>query len=114
MSSPPAFKLLTESLGLSVAKAAVLLGLDHSSAQKYATGERNAPADVIRRCESLWIEIERAAQALRDNPALVPQARVAPWLRKAVLRRIHEINIVRAHDKPPATDKAAAGRKVML
>lgn len=81
-------------------KAADLLGIDAHAAAKFSTGERRTPPEVIRRCEILWMEVERAARALVDKPELVPQARIAPYLRRAVYRRIQEMNIMGGEDRP--------------
>ncbi len=90
------FKLLTESLGCTVVKTALLLHLSPGTARKYASGERKLPADVLERIESLFLQIEQAAQIFRPYPERLGRTAIPRLLHRAILRRIQEMNIVEA------------------
>lgn len=90
------FKLMTESLGLPVAKAARLLRVPTGTAQKWASGERTVPREVMRAMEEYWRQVDEVARALRDRPELLHRAMISRNLHRAVRRRIQEINISQA------------------
>ena len=99
------FKLMCESLGLSVKQVAELvLHLPRGSVSKYADGQRPTPPDVIEEMKRLIHKVDSAAHDFQHNPTLLTRAPIPTLLHKAVRRRIIELTIAeerRAHSAAP-------------
>lgn len=90
------FKMLAESLGLSVADMAILLRIPHGTAQKMAHGERPLSPEAWEAGCAWYRRVDEVALAFLGAPERVPQADIPPILHRAVKRRQQELNILRS------------------